>query len=744
MANLLPQGKQQFETSAGVPLVGGKVYTYDAGTTNPRTTWQDAAGSQPNTNPIILDSRGEAIIFWSGNYKVVLKDSLDNTIWTVDNVSTVFGGLPQSLLPAADNTYDLGSTSFAWRNVYVGAGHAPIYDSVSGNVGYYSRTAAEIANSVNPVNFSYPPGNLLRYGTNTTPGTTDMSAALALANTVAAASSALSITIPNLAHVASPTTLTAPITDSMGQLFTSTSQITINNGQFVRPEWWGSGQNTIRFAVNALPTLGGVVQLEDKTYLSNGFGYGVGAATGVAITKSNVTLRGRKKPQLATDCKSLTGGTIIQGLVLVFADNFAALDLGVDNGFTVNGGVSPATAGDGLLLTYPDDTSKAANALRRGAHLHHVIGLCYGPNAPVHGVIAGEGYTDVVCTGEITGVYGLHGVVIKCSQVKAEQLTGYLNGTDGIIIKSDVPTTAVSNTIQIDRILSYANGPAGWSPYATPTTTTGTSNFGMLLHSFGIGISKIEIGEFMESGHTNGIKTQFDGAFVLDSLKIDSIITDANADAGVWLTASTAAGASMQRVQIGKIETRNTSTGVVFDWTTASSVKVGAIHAVNCTNAGIAATSNANPMIDTVTAENCGAAYQLTSTCKPLVGKTILTGTTTAYYQSSGSGLVPALSNSWAQVGGGDTFNVLLTHYGIEMNGLVSGGVTNVIMTLPSFARPPTEKRLMLQGRGGGGQAAIPVQVATTGVITINDAAGGIANVANYLSLAGLSFSLTN
>jgi hypothetical protein len=697
-------GRQRVVDADGSSVPNARVNFYVSGTTTRATTYQDSNLTIAHANPVAADGYGflPPIYLDPGvEYKTVVTEQ-DGT------------ALP-------DGTVDPASIS-------------PLI---------YQRTQAEIDNGISPTNRSYSPGNVYRYGTNTTPGTTDMSTALVKANTVAVASG-LYVTIPGIIHVASATTITAPITDTLSQIFSATSAITINNSQPVRPEWWGSGQNTIRLAVNALPTAGGVVQLEDKTYLSNGFSYGSGAATGVAITKSNVTLRGRKKPQLATDCKSLTGGTIIQGLVLVFADNFEALDLGVDNGFTVNGGVSPASSGDGLLLTYPDDTSKAANALRRGAHLHNVIGLCYGPNAPVHGVIVGEGYTDVVCTGEITGVYGLHGVVIKCSQVKAEQLTGYLNGTDGIIIKSDVATTAVSNTIQIDRILSYANGPAGWSPYATPTTTTGTSNFGMLLHSYAIGISKIEIGEFMESGHTNGIKTQFDGAFVLDSLKIDSIITDANADAGVWLTASTAAGASMQRVQIGKIETRNTSTGVVFDWTTASAVKVGSIHAVNCTNAGVAATSNANPMIDTVTAENCGAAYQLTSTCKPLVGKTILMGSTTAYYQSSGSGLVPALSNSWAQVGGGDTFNVLLTHYGIEMNGLISGGSTNVIMTLPAFARPPTEKRLMLQGRGGAGQAAIPVQVASTGVITINDAAGGIANVANYLSLAGLSFSLTN
>lgn len=84
MASLLPNGKQSFETSAGTPLVGGRLYTYAAGTTTPKATYADAAETTPNTNPVILDARGEATVFWSGAYKVQLRDALDAVIWTVD------------------------------------------------------------------------------------------------------------------------------------------------------------------------------------------------------------------------------------------------------------------------------------------------------------------------------------------------------------------------------------------------------------------------------------------------------------------------------------------------------------------------------------------------------------------------------------------------------------------------------------------------------------------------------------
>lgn len=86
MAVLMPPGRQQYFDSAGDPLVGGKLYTYNAFTSTPRTTYADFGQITPNPNPVILDGRGEATVFWDGNYKVTLTDASDVTIWTVDGV----------------------------------------------------------------------------------------------------------------------------------------------------------------------------------------------------------------------------------------------------------------------------------------------------------------------------------------------------------------------------------------------------------------------------------------------------------------------------------------------------------------------------------------------------------------------------------------------------------------------------------------------------------------------------------
>lgn len=89
MTVLSPNAKQQFFDANGNPLAGGKLYTYAAGTTTPLATYSDYAGTQPNTNPIILDSRGEALIYLSVyKYKFKLTTSTDVEIWTVDNINS--------------------------------------------------------------------------------------------------------------------------------------------------------------------------------------------------------------------------------------------------------------------------------------------------------------------------------------------------------------------------------------------------------------------------------------------------------------------------------------------------------------------------------------------------------------------------------------------------------------------------------------------------------------------------------
>jgi hypothetical protein len=148
---LSPSPKQQFFGNNGRPLDGGLLFTYVAGTNTKIATYQNEGGT-PNTNPIVLDFRGEANIWLDSSltYKFILAPKTDtdpptHPIWSVDDIS-------------------VGLTIAELTQQFLGAILWP-------------RTQAEIDASVTPTNYVYLPGDPMRYGA-TRNGVTDDTAAI--------------------------------------------------------------------------------------------------------------------------------------------------------------------------------------------------------------------------------------------------------------------------------------------------------------------------------------------------------------------------------------------------------------------------------------------------------------------------------------------------------------------------------------------------------------------------------------
>jgi len=83
----------QFFTNSGVILSGGKLYTYAAGTTTPKTSYTSSSGNTAHTNPIILDSAGRVpggeVWLLPSPYKFALYTSANVLIATYDNISGI-------------------------------------------------------------------------------------------------------------------------------------------------------------------------------------------------------------------------------------------------------------------------------------------------------------------------------------------------------------------------------------------------------------------------------------------------------------------------------------------------------------------------------------------------------------------------------------------------------------------------------------------------------------------------------
>jgi len=110
---------QYFKSGTSEPLVGGKLYSYISNTTTLSPTYptlSDAnALTNPNSNPVVLDSRGEALVVINRVMRLVLTDANDALLWTQEGVAdkTQAGGVGLLFVLVSSGVNRAGFTSTA-------------------------------------------------------------------------------------------------------------------------------------------------------------------------------------------------------------------------------------------------------------------------------------------------------------------------------------------------------------------------------------------------------------------------------------------------------------------------------------------------------------------------------------------------------------------------------------------------------------------------------------------------------
>lgn len=217
----------QFFDNNGNPLTGGKLYSYVAGTTTPQATYTSSSGVTAHSNPIILDAGGRVpggeIWLTDGlQYKIVLKNANDVLIGTYDNIVGINSNFINFLAQEEIQTATAGQTVFTLATTNYQPGTNSLSVFVDGVNQYDGSSYAYVETSSTVVTFTaglhvgalvkfttaqslssgatnaslvvYNPAgtgavattvqdklrqyvSILDFGANTTPGTTDMTAA---------------------------------------------------------------------------------------------------------------------------------------------------------------------------------------------------------------------------------------------------------------------------------------------------------------------------------------------------------------------------------------------------------------------------------------------------------------------------------------------------------------------------------------------------------------------------------------
>lgn len=123
-----PAPKDQFFDNNGLPLNGGFVFTYAAGTSTPLATYTDYTGNTANSNPVQLDSSGRPVFgLWysSSLYKIVVTDRNGVQLYSVDDfpgsasggTSGITGPFGPATNIASGTLVDLGTVSGNFANI---------------------------------------------------------------------------------------------------------------------------------------------------------------------------------------------------------------------------------------------------------------------------------------------------------------------------------------------------------------------------------------------------------------------------------------------------------------------------------------------------------------------------------------------------------------------------------------------------------------------------------------------------
>lgn len=123
-ADLAPTYPRFTAVINGGVVSGGYVYTYETGTATPLTTYTDQTGDTENSNPVVLDTDGQADIWLiSGKqYRFVVQDSDETTLATIDEITGIF-----------PITFTINSATSGYIAVYSGTTGLSGVSTISGN-----------------------------------------------------------------------------------------------------------------------------------------------------------------------------------------------------------------------------------------------------------------------------------------------------------------------------------------------------------------------------------------------------------------------------------------------------------------------------------------------------------------------------------------------------------------------------------------------------------------------------------
>lgn len=491
---------------------------------------------------------------------------------------------------------------------------------------------------------------------------------------------------------------------------------------------------SLKDAIGALPADGGVVNVPIGRFYSGSWN---------PITdymgKPNVHIRGVKMPVWNDDASSLVGGSVIEGRLSVCAHNLTVSDIGFDLGKVVCDTRYPGAdtttdhpdGGTWDAFSFEQPSQVSPVSARRNLIMNNVVGLLKDSATVGHAILIENvigGFVD-----NVIGIYGVHGLVVKSSDMRIGAISGYMASVDNVIFKSDF--YAGGGGLLIDSVEAYRYAP-NCNPHSTPAVASYGVYFNPETFNF---TAPIQIGRISVRGAQYAVIGANASENVGPDIQIGEINVDGSGNTTEWAFFFANFG-TFPRMSVGSLNITNVKNGVYAKYKDSSSngniqLTIGSLKITNCDSIAILAAGYQRLIVNTFEAFGAQTAYYVDNTARLDIGKENLVGVTTVW------GTSPYIVDpNWASYGSNNsTLDVFYSGFRVNLKGLIIAGAapSGSILTLPEYLRPKESLRFIAYANTSSRPYCL-IGVSASGIVSIDE--GSAPPTGTLVSLDGISW----
>lgn len=396
----------------------------------------------------------------------------------------------------------------------------------------------------------------------------------------------------------------------------------MSNLNSVQLDWWKDswGNSSLRKAVNYLSLRGGGTIYAGYGPYSPSYFYD-GTANNI-LTVDNISIIGKKMPHLSSNAQTLQGGTIFIGSFAVAANNFNIENVGINSGLDVINAFYGGVPQEGFFFYQPSQVSPVPH--KKNLRAVNIIGLCSSPSALTHAVLFEN--MDGGVFDNVTGVYGVHGIVIKGKNAKAGMLQAFANQNDGLIIKAD--SYASGAHVQVSQF-TYDSIPHVSSPY----TVAGRTGAGLFILSATSSIGDVNVTHASVQGCEDGLRIETQNGNEIGDINVMSLDVNACNDGIEYV------GNNFYRVNVGDADISNCSRVVSNGiGSSAAQISIGDLVSdfrTSTSSTGVLMTGSSGMTITRANLRAINTAFDISSGSVLFITEDFIPNTATKYAGSS-------------------------------------------------------------------------------------------------------------